>query len=151
MKTEKTLTYALSIKQPWAALVVRGLKTIEVRRWPTGRRGRILIHAARVPDRREEAWKHVTGDLRSMAQLQGGIIGAVELTECRPYHNLPAFLGDQVFHFNEVSWFEPPVLCGFTFARPEVLPFRAFPDWFRFFKVEDLAQHEPQPTATLHG
>ncbi len=40
--------YALSLKQPWAALLVTGRKRIEVRNWPTARRGRILIHAARV-------------------------------------------------------------------------------------------------------
>ena len=136
MLTEKSLTYALSIKQPWAALVVQGLKTIEVRRWPTARRGRILIHAARVPDKRPEALNHITPEVRSLAQLQGGIIGAVELTECRPYHDLPTFLVDQALHYNETSWFEPPVLYGFTFARPEVVPFRAYPGWFRFFKVE---------------
>lgn len=139
MSKEPSLTYALSIKQPWAALVVQGLKTIEVRRWPTARRGRILIHAARVPDERAEAWRHVSEAMRPLTQLQGGIIGAVELTECRRYADLAAFLVDQAAHHNEASWFEPPVLYGFAFARPEVLPFQAFPGWFRFFKVEQAA------------
>jgi hypothetical protein len=138
---ESLLTYALSIKQPWAALVVRGLKTIEVRRWPTARRGRILIHAARVPDKRLEAWRHVPEPMKPLAELQGGIIGAVELTECRRYAELNAFLVDQAAHYNEASWFEPPVLYGFVLAKPEVLPFQAYPGWFRFFKVETLARH----------
>src|SRR4051794_31022472 len=55
--------YALSLKQPWAALLVHGVKTIEVRRWPTARRGRVLIHAARVPDDRPEAWSRVPEEL----------------------------------------------------------------------------------------
>src|SRR5204863_2700985 len=38
--------YALSLKQPWAALLVHGRKSVEVRSWPTARRGRVLIHAA---------------------------------------------------------------------------------------------------------
>ena len=59
MSTQAALPYALSVKQPWAALIVAGLKTIEVRRWPTGRRGRILIHAAREPDKRADVWRHV--------------------------------------------------------------------------------------------
>ena len=46
-----TKHYALSLKQPWAALLVYGRKTVEVRRWATKRRGPVLIHAARVPDR----------------------------------------------------------------------------------------------------
>ena len=32
---EGPVEYALSLKQPWAALVVFGRETIEVRRWPT--------------------------------------------------------------------------------------------------------------------
>jgi hypothetical protein len=136
LSQEPLLPYALSIKQPWAALVVQGLKVIEVRRWPTARRGRILIHAARVPDKRAEAWKHVADPLLPLAQLQGGIIGAVELTECRRYADLATFLVDQPAHYNEASWFEPPVLYGFAFARPEILPFQKYPGWFRFFQVD---------------
>jgi hypothetical protein len=128
--------HALSIKQPWAALVVGGRKTIEVRRWPTARRGRILIHAARVPDERDEGWKRVPAHLEPLARLKGGIIGAVELTECRRYADLAAFLGDQEMHHNEAAWFEPPVLYGFVFARPVILPYQKFPGWFRFFQVE---------------
>ncbi len=127
---------ALSIKQPWAALLVHGLKTIEVRRWPTARRGRILIHAARVPDDRPEAWRRVPAHVEALAKLQGGVIGAAELTECRCYGDLAEFLVDQARHYNEASWFEPPVLYGFTFTRPEILPFHAYPGWFRFFQVE---------------
>jgi hypothetical protein len=136
LSTEQTPVYALSIKQPWAALVVQGLKTIEIRRWPTARRGRVLIHAARVPDGRPEAWGHVPKDLGTLAKLQGGIIGAVEVTDCLRYGDLPAFLADQALHHNEASWFEPPLLYGFVFAKPEMLPFQKYPGWFRFFKVE---------------
>jgi hypothetical protein len=42
--------FALSIRQPWASLIVAGLKTIEVRRWCTQYRGRLLIHAAKTID-----------------------------------------------------------------------------------------------------
>ena len=135
MLTEPSFLYALSIKQPWAALIVHGLKTIEIRRWPTARRGRILIHAAGVPDSRPEAWRHVPKELQALAQLKGGIIGSVELTDCLSYRDLPSFLADQPSHHNEASWFEPPLLCGFKFAEPMVLPFHKYPGWFRFFKV----------------
>jgi hypothetical protein len=133
--TEPTLLYALSIKQPWAALVVQGLKSIEIRRWPTARRSRVLIHASSVPDKRSEAWRHVTDEMRGLTQLQGGIIGAVELTDCLKYADLQSFIADQAAHYNEPNWFEPPLLYGFRFAKPEVLPFRRFPGWFRFFNV----------------
>ncbi len=142
---DQTSRYALSIKQPWAALIVQGLKTIEVRRWPTVRRGRILIHAARVPDDRAEAWKHVPKDAAALAQLQGGILGAVQLTECRRYADLDTFLGDQAWHLNEADWFEPPILYGFAFTQPEILPFHKYPGWFRFFKIKELESAAVQP------
>jgi hypothetical protein len=127
--------YALSLKQPWATLLVYGRKTIEVRRWPTARRGPVLIHAARVPDNREEAWSSLPAELKEAAQLMGGIVGAGELTGCIPYRSLEAFTVDQSRHLNDPSWFQGPVLYGFSFAKLKVLPFRACPGWMRFFPV----------------
>ena len=37
---------ALSVMQPWAWLIVHGLKDIENRDWPTRLRGRIYVHAS---------------------------------------------------------------------------------------------------------
>ena len=42
-----------------AALFAAGLKTVEVRTWPTRRRGPVLIHAGKVADDRPEAWARV--------------------------------------------------------------------------------------------
>lgn len=129
--------YALSLKQPWAALLVAGLKTVEVRKWPTTRRGRILIHAARIPDGRDEAWKHVPPQLLDTAQLVGGILGVAELVDCITYRTVEVFTADRPKHLNEPTWFEPPVLYGFSFARAAPLPFRVYPGWMRFFEVAD--------------
>lgn len=148
---DKPFVHALSIKQPWAALVVAGSKTIEIRRWPTARRGRILIHAARIADARSEAWNHVPADLESIANLQGGIIGSVDLTECRRYDALTAFVTDQAKHLNEPNWFAPPLLYGFVFANPQVLPFTSFPGWFRFFKVDWPHDLQYKPDARAQG
>lgn len=131
-----TAVYALSLKQPWAALLVAGRKTVEVRRWPTARRGRILIHAARVPDPRPAAWAQVPEELHELAGQTGGLIGAATLTGCLGYRTREAFVADQARHLNEPDWFEGPRMYGFTFAEPEVLPFRAYPGWMRFFSVE---------------
>ena len=128
--------YALSLKQPWAALLANGLKTIEVRRWPTARRGRVLIHAARVSDPRPEAWAHVPPHLAAMARLTGGILGTGEITDCRAYASRAAFVAEHAAHLNDPSWFQPG-LYGFTFVHLTVLPFRAFPGWLRFFAVAD--------------
>ncbi|HEY7158434.1 MAG TPA: ASCH domain-containing protein [Gemmataceae bacterium] len=129
--------YALSVKQPWAGLLVHGRKTIEVRSWPTARRGRILIHAARVPDERPEVWAHVPPELRETAQLLGGIVGAGDLTDCRTYRDVETFQADRLHHLNDPSWFQPPRLYGFVFANLTLLPFRRYPGWMRFFLVED--------------
>ncbi len=131
-----TVTHALSIKQPWAALLVHGLKVIEVRRWPTARRGRILIHAARVPDPRPEAWAQVPPELAEAARVVGGIIGCAELTGCIAYRSAEAFAQDRDKHLNDPAWFEPPVLYGFVFADTGPLPFRPYSGWMRFFPVE---------------
>jgi hypothetical protein len=142
--------YALSLKQPWAALLVHGHKTIEVRRWPTARRGRILIHASSVSDERPEVWKLVPPELTEAAHLRGGIIGAGDLTGCIAYRNSKDFAADRTRHWNDPGWFEEPLLYGFTFANLEVLPFRAYPGWMRFFPVEeDLPpRHREQRTET---
>jgi hypothetical protein len=138
--------HALSLKQPWAALLAHGLKTIEVRRWPTARRGRVLIHAALVPDDRPEAWSQVPSELRETAERRGGIIGEGELMQCIEYCSLDAFAADRERHLNDSSWFEPPKLFGFVFANLKVLPFRPYSGWMRFFEVgEELDQGGAAP------
>ena len=128
-------TLALSLKQPWATLLVWGIKSIEVRAWPTGVRGRVLIHAARVPDERPEGWWLVPPELEQAAQLGGGIIGAADLVNCQPYTRFETFLADHDRHRNEPAWYKPG-LFGLHFARPERLPFRRLPGQTRFFTVK---------------
>jgi hypothetical protein len=128
--------YALSLKQPWAALLANGHKTIEVRRWATAKRGRVLIHAARIPDERPEAWAHVPPELMALCRLTGGIVGEGTITGCLAYRTLDAFLAQRPLHLNEPSWFQPG-LYGFTFTQLAVLPFRRYPGWMRFFPVDD--------------
>jgi hypothetical protein len=83
---------AISVKQPWAALLVAGLKTVEVRTWPTAKRGRVCIHAAKSADPRPEGWALVTTpELKELAALRGGIIGVAELTACVRYRSADAF------------------------------------------------------------
>jgi hypothetical protein len=130
--------YALSIKQPWATLLVHGLKAIEVRRWATDRRGRILIHAAQIPDDRPEAWKLVPKALRETAQLGGGIIGTAELIDCLAYKTLEAFVKDRERHLNDPSWFDKPVLYGFVFGNAAPVAFYRYSGWMRFFPVHKV-------------
>src|SRR4051794_11173842 len=99
--------YALSIKQPWAALLVHGIKTIEVRGWPTARHGLVYIHAARVPDKRPLGWTLLPEQATETAKLRGGLIGSARLIECRPYRDSQTFSAEQKYHLNDPAWFKP--------------------------------------------
>jgi hypothetical protein len=129
-------TYALSLKQPWAALVVAGRKTIEVRKWPTRVRGRVYIHAARLADNRREAWAVVSEDLKPLAQLRGGIVGAVELTGCILYRTTAEFAADASKHLNRPDWFTNSRMYGFQFRGGEPVRFIPCKGSVRFFSVE---------------
>ena len=83
---------ALSIKQPWAWLIIHGGKGIENRTWHTKFRGRFLVHASKGMTRKgyAEAYQFFLEsgagqppfDFPSFEDLQrGGIIGSVELVD----------------------------------------------------------------------
>jgi hypothetical protein len=129
-------SYALSIKQPWAALIVAGHKTIEVRKWATAVRGRVFIHAAGSPDQRPEGWESVPDELRPLAQLTGGIIGDADLFGCIVYRTAAVFRADAGKHLNPPDWFVPPRMYGFQFRAAALVPFRPCRGSVRFFTVE---------------
>src|SRR5262245_9707577 len=126
---------ALSLKQPWAALVVSGLKSIEIRRWTSDRRGRIYIHASKTPDPRPEAWARLPPELKPAAAVMGGLVGTVEITGCVSYSDLSMFRADGWLHFNEPAWFQPPTMYGFVLAHPKRATFRPVDGNVRFFSV----------------
>ena len=128
--------YALSVKQPWAALIVAGRKTVEVRKWATSVRGRVFIHAARRADDRPAAWAAVTDDLRPLTAFRGGVIGAADLTGCVVYRTPGEFAADAARHGNDPAWFEPPCMYGFAFRGGLPVPFVPFRGSVRFFRVE---------------
>jgi hypothetical protein len=94
-------------------LLAQGRKTIEIRRWPTLKRGPILIHAARIADSRPEAWALVPKEWLVMANQAGGIIGVGELTDCVAYRTRDSFAADREKHLNDPAWFETPAMYGF--------------------------------------
>lgn len=109
---------ALSLKQPWAALLVHGRKTVEIRSWRPSRQGLILIHAARIPDEREEVWRMVPAELREDAGRRGGVVGFGYLDRnFKTYRSREDFARDRPLHWNDPSWFEGPQMYGFVFTR----------------------------------
>lgn len=77
----------LSIRQPWASLIISGHKPIENRTWKTSYRGPLLIHATRWKTQAEfEAIARFCTRLGVEVPPQeglehGGIIGTVDLTD----------------------------------------------------------------------
>ncbi|MBZ5689851.1 MAG: ASCH domain-containing protein [Acidobacteriia bacterium] len=69
---------ALTIRQPWASMIVWGLKTVEVRSWSTEYRGEIFIHAAKRIDER-------AASLFCLDDLpRGALLGTVQLVDVEP-------------------------------------------------------------------
>ncbi|MBR3132933.1 MAG: ASCH domain-containing protein [Clostridia bacterium] len=69
----------LTIKQPWASLIMQGDKRFEFRSWQTKYRGELLIHAGKGIDKEamKRLAKYVKGDMPS-----GKILCKVKLVDC---------------------------------------------------------------------
>ena len=77
----------LTIRQPWATLIVRGIKDVENRTWATSYRGPLLIHAARRDALlNNDQWSNLLAllpDRPQRAELARGVIlGRVTLGAC---------------------------------------------------------------------
>ena len=68
----------LTIKQPWASLIIEGYKKYEFRSWKTNYRGKILIHAGLSLDK-NAATKFNNYNLD---YVNGAIIGEAEIVDC---------------------------------------------------------------------
>ncbi len=89
---------ALSLKQPFAELVVSGKKTIELRKWNTKFRGKFFIHASKVPD--PEAMKKFGFDKLPV----GVIVGEAELIDVKKYETDKEHRKDKNKHLADSSW-----------------------------------------------
>lgn len=89
MPLELSRLKALTIRQPWADLILRGLKTIEMREWQVRHRGPFLIHTSSTVD-----WKAVQAlGYDGVEDLpRGRLIGYAEISE--------------VFQFDRESWLD---------------------------------------------
>lgn len=121
-------TIALSLRQPWAWLVLNAGKDIENRTWPTKFRGQFLIHAAKGMTMNEyvDAFDcldeiETTGQLQipTAKELQrGGIVGVARIADCVDKSKSPWFFGPY----------------GFQLSGVRVLPFRPCKGMLGFFK-----------------
>lgn len=112
MNAVKLRRPALTIRQPYAWLIVAGLKPIENRTWSTTWRGPLLIHAAvKLHDHSiEEIEQHYNVTVDRKALQFGGVIGQADLV-------------DVVTGSYRSKWFDGPF--GWVLENPRPLPFRA--------------------------
>lgn len=129
------MTLALSVRQPWASLILLAGKNVENRSWHTYTRGPILIHAAKSMTKKEytEAMDFActVNHARMMSLMfrsvvlafdnlpRGGIIGSVNLVDCVQRSKSP--------------WFQGP--NGFVLQDPKPLEFIPFKGQLGFFDV----------------
>lgn len=89
---------ALTLKQPWAELVLRGKKKIELRKWNTNFRGKFLIHSSKIPDGKNmEKW--------GFDKLPNGfLIGEATLSDVKKYASEGEFNKDKSKHLATKEW-----------------------------------------------
>src|SRR5262249_35095727 len=68
---------ALTIRQPWAELIVAGRRSFEIRKWKPAYAGPLLIHAGRTVD--TEACRHFS--MLASSLVLGAIVGSVEIED----------------------------------------------------------------------
>jgi hypothetical protein len=120
---------ALSVQQPWAWLVINGIKDIENRKWSTKFRGEFLIHTGRTFDMKGYCWieenmPEVFAMLPELGAFRmGGIVGKATLVDC--------------IMQSESKWFFGPY--GFVLTRATSLPWRPYRGKLGFFEVASHA------------
>lgn len=68
----------LSIREPWASLIINGYKNYEFRNWKTNYRGEVLIHASLAFEKENiEHFKSL-----GLNYSSGEIIGKATITDC---------------------------------------------------------------------
>lgn len=119
---------ALSIRQPWAWLILNAGKDIENREWSTRVRGRILIHAGKGMTRDE--YDNAYLDYVDVCGLglppfesldRGGVVGSVDIIDCVQAHPSAWFCG---------TW-------GLVLRDPRPLSFTPYRGELGFFNVPD--------------
>ena len=114
---------ALSIRQPWAWLIVQGIKDIENREWHTNFRGKIYIHAGKTTDASvpalsvTEDWiiERLTEDQRrryvTTPKARGAIVGEVDIVDCVICSDNPWFVGQYGFVLANPVAYDEPIPC----------------------------------------
>ena len=128
---------ALSVRQPWAWLLVSGHKDIENRTWATRFRGRVYVHAGQrvmpgdFPELR--AYVHRAGLALPADLPRGAIVGEVTIADCVDTSDSPWFCGPYGFVLAEPVIYPVPVPCRgqlgfFRVDEPAIKGYNDSPD-----------------------
>ena len=95
----------LSLRQPWAELILQGKKKIETRNWNTKFRGVFLIHVSKQVDKKSM-------ERFGFSTLPTGcLVGKAELTDVKKYATKESFAMDAKEHLGLISsdnpWLKP--------------------------------------------
>lgn len=129
---------ALTVRQPWAWMIIHAGKDIENRTWATRYRGPLLIHAGKgKPTRAEIEWVDQYARDRGVSipwsQLEyGAVIGQVNLIGCTESH--------------ESTWWMGPV--GWILADPRPLPPRPAKGQLGLFDVSSVSHDSRARTSS---
>jgi len=134
---------AISIRQPWAWLVINGIKTVENRTWNTNIRGRTLIHASNTLDITAGGLAELRKDLAELEIFMptvldlGGIVGMVDITDCTLHPILE----------EHKDWHEPG-MYAWLLDNAQPLPFIPYKGKLNFFEVPDELIYQRAPRST---
>lgn len=114
------ISKAISIKQPWAWLIINGIKDVENRTWYSNHRGPLYIHASKNWDQDGYHFLLLKYGIYDSARLPakkdyvfGSIIGTVNMVDCVSYYQSVWFYGPYGFVFeNPFSLIEPMPFKG---------------------------------------
>lgn len=114
---------AISVRQPWAWLLVNGYKDIENRTWSTKHRGETLIHASKKVEKKALGHlKNMFPDIPFPEEFEtGGIVGSVNIWDC-------------VTESSSIWKDDSPY--GFAVHRAKPLPFFPYKGKLGFFNVD---------------
>jgi hypothetical protein len=81
LANKRTITHAISVRQPYVELILQGKKKFEFRSQPTNIRGRVYIYASKKLGGDENDWHQV----RSEPDLlpTGVIVGSLQIVGCK--------------------------------------------------------------------
>lgn len=127
---------ALSVRQPWAWLIVNGFKPVENRTWPTPYRGPVLIHASKTLTVADydaamlfieafvnPALVHQVPDMDELPR--GGFVGVASIVDCVRELDSPWFTGADTEDGH-----------GFVLADARPIDFIPFKGRLGFFNVD---------------